>query len=75
MPGGIRAPFEAYDIGIIRGETCRHLPQKERTLNLRLGRSVCYDRVDLRRRLVARGLGELLTKPKVRLMVVARRPG
>ena len=62
MPSTIRGPFEAYNIGVIRGDSCRHIPHKARALILGLDRSVYYKRIDMARAHVAEKLAEILDR-------------
>lgn len=56
----IRASFESFHVGVIRGDSCRHLPQKARALILGIDRSTYYERVEFGKDFLARRIGEVL---------------
>src|SRR5690606_21872856 len=45
MPEELRGPFEAWYLGIIRGDNCRGLPHAARAATLGLRRTTYYERV------------------------------
>lgn len=63
MLDGVRTSFEAFHVGVIRGESCRGLPHKARALTLGIDRSTYYDRVEAGRRYLAQRIGEMLDIP------------
>jgi hypothetical protein len=56
MPDEMRAAFEAYHLGIVRGDSCRDKPHKYRANLLAISESTYYRRKDAGREFVGRYL-------------------
>jgi hypothetical protein len=54
MPEELRAAFEGYHIGLIRGDNCRGLPHKARALILGIPKTTYFNRVQAGRQYVQR---------------------